>query len=340
MNSINTVTPNLASTPRINPDSPQAPGYLSNGPVVQVARDMASTVGQVGREQRAQRNFETNREDRQGEMERNRQDKAMEQILRDPKNADYYSKQYGIPMTPELQALLAEPEKAQMLADAYKMANDTGIKNPEAKKIFVQKYIETNGNMVEAANAVGGMDTREPMSVYQEKSLDLQRQRLNKTGAGKKPPRVPLTFGKQMQPLMEQMMGVEYTNPKKPEEGTAEGSTMPLQGPDMQKVLARAAEIYQQTGDPYQAAEQALSEFEFEDVAAQDNWDWWGLGTPDVPAHRRIKTTPPAPGAAAPAAPAAQAPVKSAPPPPPAAKPAPQATAPAGKSKYGAMWGD
>lgn len=56
------------------------------------------------------------------------------------------------------------------------------------------------------------------------------------------------------------------------------------------QVLSRAADLYRETGNAQTAVDQAFHELVQQTqagapaVAAQDNWDFWGLGTPDVEA--------------------------------------------------------
>lgn len=357
---INTAGPNFAAQPRIAPESPMPPGFMTNSPVIQAGRDMSGAVSEV-------RNFERQGErDARADMvqDRSRQDAALEKMLRDPKNAEYYSQTFNIPITPELQGLLQEPEKAQQLADAYKMANDTGIKNYEAKKLFVQKYMETGGNMVEATAAIGKLDPREDMTRYQEESLDVQRLRAARVGSGsgraRQPIAVPLGFDKVARQMIDESRGVDWNDPKHPDQGVTDDSSAPMDDASMQKVLARAAQYYQTTRDPHQAVMLALQEMggeqglEDTDEVAVDNWDMlpFGWGSPDVH-YKRLKTAPAAPGAApaagAPAAPAAPAvkpasrpamPTGQAPAPAtadgPGAPAAPAATPTA--PKFGAIW--
>lgn len=117
------------------------------------------------------------------DQDRRQKDQAIESMIKDPKNAEYYSRAYGVQITPEIGALLREPLKAQKLLEAAKVADSMGIANYQAKKAFTQKYLET-GDMMQAAAAIEGMDVRKQLDPYQEQMLDLRRQS-NETAASR-----------------------------------------------------------------------------------------------------------------------------------------------------------
>lgn len=299
INQLNTSAPNFSNTGRIAPSASDGAAAtnmmnVSAAPILAAGRGAVDAVQQ--HEEVRKRDAATAKAQR---------DAVLEKMLRDPKNAEYYSKQYGIPLTPELQGLLAEPKKAALLADAYKMANESGIKNYEAKRAFAQKYIETGGNMVEATAAIQGMDTREQMTPYQERTLEVKEHGIDARrgggghgtgGAGARPRNVPLNFNKVAGSLLNDMRGVEFTDPKHPENGITDTSAAPMDNQTMQMVLAKASQYYQESGDPNDAVMRALQDIggeealEDSDKVAQDNWDSlpFGLGSPDVH-YKRLK---------------------------------------------------
>lgn len=193
-----------------------------------------------------------------------RHDEAVEAMIKDPGNAQYYSKAYGVEITPELGGLLREPEKAQKLLKAAQLAQSLGIQSYEAKRTFTQKYMET-GNLAEAGAAIQGMDTRQPLTQYQEAMIGMNNRKtdayidkLNRTAAKEPKLRaVPLGFGKDAADKFDLMRGVKWNNPKNHAEGLQKGSAAPLDDASMQQLIGEAAAEYQRTGNPYEALQSA-----------------------------------------------------------------------------------
>lgn len=198
------------------------------------------------------------RDDKMQQRQQTREDQAYAAMIKDPKNAEYISKSFNVPITPELQGLLQEPEKAQKMLEATELAEKAGIKNYEAKKIFVQKFIET-GNMVEAGAAIEGMDTREQMTPYQEQMVDVYRTKAQKTSTPK-PRAVPINFPSVASSQLDMIRGVQWADPKKPKKGLSDGSASPLDDQTKQALIAKASEYYQESGNAIEAVQKAYSD--------------------------------------------------------------------------------
>lgn len=99
------------------------------------------------------------RQDRQQQFEQDkyhseREVKAMDAMLKDPKNAQAIARAYGVQLTPEIQDMLANPQMAQQMTDALKMAKDSGLDRPESIQEFVTGYITSGGDPLKAMESV------------------------------------------------------------------------------------------------------------------------------------------------------------------------------------------
>lgn len=91
-----------------------------------------------------------------------RQTEGFSAMLKDPQNAEMIAGQYGLQYNDTTRAMLANPQKAQLMIDGAKMAKNMGITNPEAAKAFVGSYIESGGNFDASSKATDGMQMASP----------------------------------------------------------------------------------------------------------------------------------------------------------------------------------
>lgn len=213
-----------------------------------------SNVVDGAREERA-------RQEARGVREQSRQDRAVEQMLKNPANAEAIAKAYGVPITQELGALLQQPALAQKVLEASKLAQGMGIENPEARKIFAQKYVET-GDLMQAGDAIDGLELGKPLTEYQRQYLDVARTRASRTGGGSGTGRlksIPANFIRAVESNLDARRGVRWQDPRM-KNGLLEGSAAPLSPETVAMIANRAAGITQQTGNAQAAIDQAFAE--------------------------------------------------------------------------------
>lgn len=189
-----------------------------------------------------------------------RNDRAVEQMLRNPANAEAISKAYGVPITPELGALLQQPALAQKVLEASKLAQGMGIENPEARKIFAQKYVET-GDLMQAGDAIQGIELGKPLTEYQRQSLDVARSRAARGvgGGTQRTAAIPANFIGSVENSLDRIRGVRWVDPQK-KNALLPGSASPLAPETVMEIANRAAALTQQTRNPVAALSQAYGE--------------------------------------------------------------------------------
>lgn len=241
-----------------------------------------SNVVDGAREERA-------RQEARGVREQSRQDRAVEQMLKNPANAEAIAKAYGVPITQELGALLQQPALAQRVLEASKLAQGMGIENPEARKIFAQKYVET-GDLMQAGDAIQGLELGKPLTEYQRQYLDVARTRAARTGGGGGGARlksIPANFIRAVESNLDARRGVRWQDPRM-KNGLLEGSAAPLSPETVAMIANRAAGITQQTGNAQAAIDQAFAELGGEQGLADGAESPIGYITPNGTARRDL----------------------------------------------------
>jgi len=218
-------------------------------------------------EQRMAREEELARQEASKASER--QDKVLEKMISDPKNAKVYSQMYNVPITPEIDVLLREPIQAQKLLEAHKITKDMGVENPTAVRSFVETYLKT-GDLLKSQAAIEGMDARAPLTRYQEESLGLSRDRLgsaqriaemrasNNTGREKPAMNIPAGFMSNVSSTLDKMRGVVYTDDTRTK--IVKGSPQPLAPDVVMDITNLAAQKARESGNPVAAISEAYQE--------------------------------------------------------------------------------
>lgn len=206
---------------------------------------------------------ENTRFEAQQTRDRARNDQIIERMLRDPANAKAVSQAYGVPITPELDAVLQQPATAQKILEANKISQSLGIDNPDARRKFAETYLQT-GDIMQAGQAIEGIDTRKPLSQYEQARLGTMeniariRGSAGAGGGGNRQRAIPPTFIKSVESMINTMRGVKYADNN--HTYLLEGSPAPLSPEAIGLLSTRAAEITQATGDPLNATSQAFKE--------------------------------------------------------------------------------
>ena len=204
--------------------------------------------------------------DKRDEREKKRRDDVLTMILKDPKNAQAYSQAYGVPITPELNAILQQPAVAQRMAEAYDAAKSLGIEDPTARNAFTKKYLETGGNLAEAASSIDGMDPRRPLSRYEEGRLN----NMGHGGGNSKPRNIPVGFAKSISEYLDQMRGVRYAD--KERTMLLPGSPAPLDPMTASQIAEQVAVETQRSGNPASAIQKVWNDIGGE-AGLQDGQD-------------------------------------------------------------------
>jgi hypothetical protein len=88
--------------------------------------------------------------------------KVYDMMADDPQNAPEIAKMYGMEFTPSMQAIFSNRKVARLAVDGAKLADSLQIENPAAASAFVKAYLSSNGNILEAQNAIGGLSLTKP----------------------------------------------------------------------------------------------------------------------------------------------------------------------------------
>jgi hypothetical protein len=130
---IATVNPQfLANTPN--------PGFADNNIAANSMYDRSDKDRQFGAQQ--------------DQRESEKEIKAMEAMLKNPQQAQAIAQSYGVQITPEIEDMLTQPQVAQQMSEALKLAKDAGLDRYQSIQEFVTGYMQSGGDPMQAMEAV------------------------------------------------------------------------------------------------------------------------------------------------------------------------------------------
>ena len=144
-----------------------------------------------------------------------REVKAMDAMLKDPRNAEGIAQAYGVQMTPQIQEMLQNPKIAQQMNEAIKMAKDSGLDRPQSIQEFVTGYLQSGGDPLKAMDAV--TDKQSIKEIYYNNQMQA------KTGSAVKP-----VTGYRYNPNTEMYEKIPGLDPSHYKRGNPKGTGNPL----------------------------------------------------------------------------------------------------------------
>lgn len=132
------------------------PQFLAENPNVQLPN---KNIAAASMYERGDKDREYNRQMTADNFQRQkyqeeREIKAMDAMLKDPRNAEMIARSYGVQMTPQIHEMLQNPKVAQQMTDALKLAKDSGLDRYESIQEFVTGYMQSGGDAIKAMESV------------------------------------------------------------------------------------------------------------------------------------------------------------------------------------------